>query len=148
MISCPPGTVAAVKPPGQGSSAPLAKLSAPGAISAETSVHAVEEPGLPLENLRADAPGAAELQCALKGGRPLRLDGPGHHTTLKAGRAGFRAASLTHRLCVCLFRPALFMTLLGSYCHLMKAPAVGSCVAIDTRLSSHGITLMAPPRGC
>jgi hypothetical protein len=34
-------------------------------------VHAVEQPGLPLENLRADASAAAKRQCALKGGRPL-----------------------------------------------------------------------------
>jgi hypothetical protein len=40
-------------------------------MSVTTSVHAVESPGLPPENLRADAPGTAELQCALKGGRPL-----------------------------------------------------------------------------
>jgi hypothetical protein len=46
-------------------------LTAPAAISATTSVHAAESPVLPLKNLRADAPGATELQCALKGGRPL-----------------------------------------------------------------------------
>jgi hypothetical protein len=57
--------------PAQGSSAPFAFLSAPGASSAQTSVHAVEEPWLPLENLSALDPGAPELQCALKGGRPL-----------------------------------------------------------------------------
>jgi hypothetical protein len=55
----------------QGPSALLANLCAPPAISATTSVHAVEQPGLPLENLSAYAPGAANLQCALKGGRPL-----------------------------------------------------------------------------
>jgi hypothetical protein len=55
----------------QGSTAPFAFLSAPGASSGQTSVRAVEEPWLPLGNLSADAPGAAELQCALKGGKPL-----------------------------------------------------------------------------
>jgi hypothetical protein len=55
----------------QGSSAPYAFLSAPGAIFVQASVHAVEEPWLPLQNLSAHAPGAAELQCALKGGGPL-----------------------------------------------------------------------------
>jgi hypothetical protein len=54
-----------------GPSAPLANLSAPAAISATTSVHAAEQPVLPLEILSADAPGGAELQCALKGGRTL-----------------------------------------------------------------------------
>jgi hypothetical protein len=56
----------------QGSSDPFAFLSAPGAISGQTSVHAVEEPWLPLGNLSADAPGASELQCALTGGKPLQ----------------------------------------------------------------------------
>jgi hypothetical protein len=55
----------------QGPSALLANLSAPAAIAFTTSVHVVDQPGLPLENLSADAPGAARLQCALKGGRPL-----------------------------------------------------------------------------
>jgi hypothetical protein len=50
----------------QGPSALLANLSAPAAISFTTSVHTVEQPGFPLENLSADAPGRA-----LKGGRPL-----------------------------------------------------------------------------
>jgi hypothetical protein len=39
--------------------------------SVTTSVHADEDPGLPLDNLSADAPGATKPQCALKGGRPL-----------------------------------------------------------------------------
>jgi hypothetical protein len=60
-----------VLPQQQGPSAPLANLSAPAAISATTSVHAVEQLGLPPENLSADAPGASKPQCALKGGRPL-----------------------------------------------------------------------------
>jgi hypothetical protein len=55
----------------QGSTAPLPNLSALVATSVTPSMHAVEEPGLPLENFRADAPGSAELECALKGGRPL-----------------------------------------------------------------------------
>jgi hypothetical protein len=45
-----------------GSSSPFAFLGA--------SVHAVEGPWLPLENLRADAPGASKLQCALKVVKP------------------------------------------------------------------------------
>jgi hypothetical protein len=49
----------------------LPPLSAEGASSDQTSVHAVEGPWLPLGNLSADAVGAAELQCALKGDRPL-----------------------------------------------------------------------------
>jgi hypothetical protein len=53
---------------------PLHFLSAPGASSGQTSVHAVEEPWLPLENLSANAPGAAGPQCALKGGRPLLVE--------------------------------------------------------------------------
>jgi hypothetical protein len=56
----------------QASSAPFGNLSAPATISATTSVHAVEQPGLPLEDLSADAPRAAKLQCALKGGRTLQ----------------------------------------------------------------------------
>jgi hypothetical protein len=55
----------------QGSTAPLAKLSAPGAISVATSVHAVWQLRVTLADLRADAPAATELECALKGGRPL-----------------------------------------------------------------------------
>jgi hypothetical protein len=55
----------------QGSSAPFAFLSAPGASSGQTSVHAVGEPWLPFEKLSADDPGAAKPQCALKGGRHL-----------------------------------------------------------------------------
>jgi hypothetical protein len=55
----------------QESTAPFAFLGAPGASSGQTSVHAVEEPWLPLGSLSADAPGAAELHCALKGGKPL-----------------------------------------------------------------------------
>jgi hypothetical protein len=47
--------------------------SAPTAISATTSVYAVEQPGIPLENLSANAPGAAKLQCGLKGGRTLQV---------------------------------------------------------------------------
>jgi hypothetical protein len=47
---------------------PFAFLSATGASSGQTSVHAVEEPWLPLGNLTA---GVAELQCAVKGGNPL-----------------------------------------------------------------------------
>jgi hypothetical protein len=39
--------------------------------SGQTSVDAVEEPWLPLQSLSADAPGAAEPQCSLTGGRPL-----------------------------------------------------------------------------
>jgi hypothetical protein len=50
-------------------SAPLANLSAPAAISATTSVHAVEHAVSPLGDLRAHAPGAAKPQCALEGGR-------------------------------------------------------------------------------
>jgi hypothetical protein len=48
-------------------------LDKPQCISVTTSVHAVEQPGLPLENLGADAPGAAKLQCALEGGRTLHV---------------------------------------------------------------------------
>jgi hypothetical protein len=55
----------------------MADLSTPGAISVTPPVQTVEQARLPLENLRADAPGAAEVQCALKGGRPL-LPGPMH----------------------------------------------------------------------
>jgi hypothetical protein len=60
----------------QGSSCPFAFLSAPGASSGQTSVHAVEEPWLPLQNLSAGAPGAAEPQCALTGGKSLVLTPP------------------------------------------------------------------------
>jgi hypothetical protein len=55
----------------QGSFAPFAFLGAPGISSGQTLVHAVEEPWLPLENLSADAPGAAILECTLMGGTPL-----------------------------------------------------------------------------
>jgi hypothetical protein len=55
----------------QGPPVPLTNLSAPPAILVTTSVRAVEHPGFRLENLSADAPGLAKLQCALKGGRPL-----------------------------------------------------------------------------
>jgi hypothetical protein len=57
----------------QGSTAPVANLSAPGGVSIRTPVHVVEEPGLQLDNLSADAQWAAKLQCALKGGRPLGM---------------------------------------------------------------------------
>jgi hypothetical protein len=49
---------------------PPAFFSAAGAIFGQTSVHAVEELWLPLENLSSDAPGAAGPQCALKGVDP------------------------------------------------------------------------------
>jgi hypothetical protein len=51
-----------------GPSAPLDNLSAPVAICATTAAHAVKQPRLPIENLDANAPGAATHQCALKGG--------------------------------------------------------------------------------
>jgi hypothetical protein len=69
----------------QGSSGPFAFLSAPGDSSGQTSVHAVEEPWLPLQNISAHAVGAAELQCALTGGKPLlgsELLHHHHHTHL------------------------------------------------------------------
>jgi hypothetical protein len=40
----------------QGSSSPFVLLNAPGASSGQTSVRAVEEPGLPLENLPVQMP--------------------------------------------------------------------------------------------
>jgi hypothetical protein len=55
----------------QGTSAPLKNLSAPAAISVVISVHAVEQPGLPLENPSANATEGAKLECALRGGRTL-----------------------------------------------------------------------------
>jgi hypothetical protein len=48
-----------MSPARQGPSTPFANLSAPAAIFVTTSVHAVEQLGVPLVNLSADAPGAA-----------------------------------------------------------------------------------------
>jgi hypothetical protein len=51
----------------QGSSAPFAFLSAPGAGSGQTSVHAIEEPRSPLAKLSADARGGSRTSVRTEG---------------------------------------------------------------------------------
>jgi hypothetical protein len=80
----------------QGSTAPFAILSTARAITGQTSVHAAEEPRLPIENLRADAPGAAEPRCVLEGVRPLLMTFHCAGSGLQLLRLGSRSVWVNH----------------------------------------------------